>query len=79
MVTVHSFASNLIFIEFVPLQVFHNLIGKDRDENQGELSHFLQGKAIHIHVRRNFIYEDAFDKLSPDNGNKITKLQVDIF
>jgi ubiquitin-protein ligase E3 C len=46
------------------------LIGKDRDENQGELSHFLQGKAIHIHVRRNFIYEDAFDKLSPDNGEK---------
>ena len=49
-------------------QVFHNLVGKDRDENQGEISHFLQGKAIHIHVRRNFIYEDAFDKLSQDNG-----------
>jgi hypothetical protein len=51
------------------------LIAKDRDENQGEMSLFLQGKAIHIHVRRNFIYEDAFDKLSPENGNFYFYLQ----
>ncbi len=62
-------ADILKFLLNLSLQVFHNLIAKDRDENQGEMSLFLQGKAIHIHVRRNFIYEDAFDKLSPENGN----------
>lgn len=44
------------------------MIAKDRNENQGEMSHFLRGQSIQIHVRRNFIYEDAFEKLSQENG-----------
>ena len=28
----------------------------------------MQGPSINIHVRRNFLYEDSFDKLSPENG-----------
>lgn len=50
------------------VHVFHNLVARDKEDHQGDRVHFLQGKAIRIHVRRNFIYEDAFDSLSPDNG-----------
>ena len=37
-------------------------------EHQGDRVHFMQGPSINIHVRRNFLYEDSFDKLSPENG-----------
>jgi hypothetical protein len=48
--------------------VFQSLILKDKMEYQGEHSHFLQGPNIQVSVRRNYLYEDAFDKLSPENG-----------
>jgi len=48
--------------------VFQNLVLKDKLEHQGEHSHFLQGPSIQLAVRRNYLYEDAFDKLSPENG-----------
>lgn len=51
------------------VHVFHNLVARDKEDHQGDRVNFLQGKAIRIHVRRNFIYEDAFDSLSPDNGS----------
>lgn len=47
--------------------VFQSLINRDKSEQQGELSRFMQGPSIHISCRRNYLYEDAFDKLSPDN------------
>lgn len=47
--------------------VFHSVVGRDKDDHQGDRVNFLQGKAIHVHIRRNFIYEDAFDHLSQDN------------
>ncbi|XP_011496921.1 PREDICTED: ubiquitin-protein ligase E3C [Ceratosolen solmsi marchali] len=47
--------------------VFQSLINRDKCEQQGELTHFMQGPSIHISVRRNYLYEDAFDKLSPEN------------
>jgi ubiquitin-protein ligase E3 C len=48
--------------------VFQSLVLKDKLEHQGEHSHFLQGPSIQLAVRRNYLYEDAFDKLSPENG-----------
>jgi hypothetical protein len=48
--------------------VFQSLVLKDKIEQQGEHSHFLQGPNIQVAVRRNYLYEDAFDKLSPENG-----------
>lgn len=36
---------------------------------QGDQQNFLQGPSIQILVRRSHLYEDAFDKLRPENGN----------
>ncbi|XP_033342932.2 ubiquitin-protein ligase E3C [Megalopta genalis] len=44
--------------------VFQSLIYRDKSELQGEMTHFLQGPSITISVRRNYLYEDAFQKLS---------------
>ena len=49
-------------------QILQKLIQADRLENQGEMYRYLQGSTINIMVRRNYLYEDAFDKLSPENG-----------
>ena len=40
----------------------------DKQDNQGDLVNFGMGHSIDINIRRNFIYEDAFEKLSPENG-----------
>ena len=50
------------------VHVFHSLVAKDKDEHQGDIVNFGQGKQIRAHIRRNFIYEDAFEKLSEENG-----------
>ena len=42
-------------------------IASDKMQQQGE-SNFLRGPSIQVMIRRNYIYEDAFDKLSLDNG-----------
>ncbi|KAL5017056.1 hypothetical protein ScPMuIL_006645 [Solemya velum] len=49
------------------VKIFQKLIQKDREENQGELVHFMAGPSINVMIRRNYIYEDAFDKLKPEN------------
>lgn len=36
---------------------------------QGDQQGFLQGPSIQLVVRRSHLYEDAFDKLRPENGN----------
>ena len=39
----------------------------------------MMGGTIDIHVRRNYIYEDAFDKLSPENEpNLRQKMRVQL-
>ncbi len=48
--------------------VFHNLVTRDKNEHQGQGVNFLQGSAINISVRRNYLYEDSSEKLSPENG-----------
>ena len=58
------------------VHLFQNLVARDKEDHQGDRVNFLQGKAIHVHIRRNFIYEDAFEKLSPDNGNDLLKVCI---
>lgn len=59
--------------------VFQSLIYKDKAEQQGELAHFMQGPSIQISVRRNYLYEDAFDKLSPENEPELRlKMRVQL-
>jgi len=52
--------------------VFHQLIQQDKLEHQGHAVNFGVGQTISISVRRNYLYEDAFEKLSPDNGMSST-------
>ena len=47
-------------------QIFQRLIYADKRDVQGD-GPFLDG--INVTIRRNYIYEDAYDKLSPENGN----------
>jgi hypothetical protein len=56
--------------------VFQSLVLKDKLEHQGEHSHFLQGPNIQVAVRRNYLYEDAFDKLSPENGKPTISIYI---
>ena len=59
--------------------VFSSLIQRDRQEHQGDRAAFLQGASIDLHVRRTHIYEDAFDKLSPENEpNLRLKMRVQL-
>lgn len=47
------------------VQIFHQLLKKEKLIHQSEGYHFgLPGTAIHVQIRRNYIYEDAFEKLS---------------
>ncbi|XP_076044121.1 ubiquitin-protein ligase E3C isoform X2 [Oratosquilla oratoria] len=46
--------------------VFSTLLSNDRNENQFR-SNFLEGKFITVNIRRTYIYEDAFEKLSRSN------------
>ena len=50
------------------LQIFSRLVNQDHKEHQGEMRYLTSGGTIRITVRRNFLYEDAFEKLSPENG-----------
>lgn len=51
--------------------VFQGLVAADKLRTQGDLQGFLQGPSIQLTVRRSHLYEDAFDKLSPMNGESI--------
>lgn len=57
-----------VFKNEVFLQILQKLIQNDKDENQGDAHNFLSGPSINVSIRRNYIYEDAYDKLSPENG-----------
>lgn len=48
--------------------VFQNHVLKDKMEHQGEAPYASRGRSLDVSVRRNYLYEDAFDKLSPANG-----------
>ncbi|XP_013415236.1 ubiquitin-protein ligase E3C [Lingula anatina] len=60
------------------VKIFSKLILQDKKENQGE-PHFFGGPHIQVLIRRNYIYEDAFEKLSPDNEpNLKLRMQVQL-
>ncbi|CAL1546585.1 unnamed protein product [Lymnaea stagnalis] len=61
------------------VKILQNLIIVDKKEHQGELISFGMGPSININIRRNFIYEDAYEKLSPENEpNLKRKLRVSL-
>ncbi len=49
-------------------KIFGKLVQMDRTDAQGEMHHLSGGPHINISVRRNYLYEDAFEKLSTENG-----------
>lgn len=51
--------------------VFQGLLLNDKVEYQNADSHFMVGSNIHITIRRNYLYEDAFEKLSVENEPEI--------
>ena len=51
--------------------VFANLISRDKQEHQGDRVNFMAGPSINVLIRRNFLYEDSFEKLSPENGRNL--------
>lgn len=52
------------------VKIFQRLIYADKQDVQGE-GPFLDG--INVTIRRNYIYEDAYDKLSPENEPDLKK------
>ena len=40
----------------------------DKTDHQGELLNYNMGRNISVMIRRPYIYEDAFEKLSLENG-----------
>ena len=55
------------------VQIFRHLLHRDREEHQSQMTNFGHGPMINLVVRRNYIYEDAFEKLSQENGkNRLT-------
>lgn len=59
--------------------VLQSLIYRDKLEQQGELSHFMQGPSIQIAVRRRYLYEDAFENLSMENEPELRlKMRVQL-
>ena len=58
---------------------FQNLLLKDKQSYQDERVNFNQGPSINISIRRDYIYEDAFEKLSPENEpNLKLKMRVQL-
>lgn len=48
--------------------ILQGLVAADKMRVQGHLQAFLQGPSIMLTVRRSHLYEDAYDKLRPENG-----------
>ena len=49
------------------VRIFQRLVQYERVDHQGDMRHLGGGPQINILVRRNYLYEDAFEKLSSDN------------
>lgn len=48
-------------------EVLQGLLAAEKLRSQGDQQGFLQGPQTHLTVRRTHLYEDSFDKLSPEN------------
>uniref|UniRef100_A0A1B0FE55 Ubiquitin-protein ligase E3C n=1 Tax=Glossina morsitans morsitans TaxID=37546 RepID=A0A1B0FE55_GLOMM len=49
------------------VNILQGLVAADKMRIQGHLQAFLQGPSIMLTVRRTHLYEDAYDKLRPEN------------
>ncbi|EDV37490.1 uncharacterized protein Dana_GF11384 [Drosophila ananassae] len=49
------------------VSILQGLVAADKMRVQGHLQAFLQGPSIMLTVRRSHLYEDAYDKLRPEN------------
>ncbi|XP_047041902.1 ubiquitin-protein ligase E3C [Helicoverpa zea] len=59
--------------------IFQGLLAREKHDHWYEMSNFNEGPSINISVRRTHLYEDAFDKLSPDNEPDLKlKLRVQL-
>ncbi|XP_045771011.1 ubiquitin-protein ligase E3C [Maniola jurtina] len=59
--------------------IFQGLLIREKHEHWYEMTNFNEGPSIIISVRRTHLYEDAFDKLSPDNEPDLKlKLRVQL-
>ncbi|XP_050023140.2 ubiquitin-protein ligase E3C [Dermacentor andersoni] len=61
----------------IRVRVLQSLIARDKSENNREQSHFLLGPQIEVMVRRDYIYEDAFEKLSGEPNLRL-RLRVQL-
>jgi hypothetical protein len=52
------------------VQVLNLLIQQNKSEQQQGADFLQNGSTINIRVRRDYVYEDAFEKLSPENGKE---------
>lgn len=53
---------------FDRVKIFQTFVARDKALQRGDIHNFaIQGSSIQIIIRRNYIYEDAFEKLSPEN------------
>ena len=48
----------------------------DKAEHQGEMLNYNMGRNISIMIRRPYIYEDAFEKLSLENGESVSLVWI---
>lgn len=56
------------------VKVFQALMNKDKEDSRGDRHHFhMHGSTIDVSIRRNYIYEDAYDKLSLENEPDMKK------
>ncbi|KAK7488482.1 hypothetical protein BaRGS_00020267 [Batillaria attramentaria] len=78
---------NLIILTELPfvvsfeerVKILQRLIQGDKEEHQGDLHNFMMGPTISVMIRRNYIYEDAFEKLSRENEpNLKLKMRVQL-
>ncbi|KAJ8735730.1 hypothetical protein PYW07_007350 [Mythimna separata] len=59
--------------------IFQGLLAREKHDHWYEMTNFNEGPSINISVRRTHLYEDAFDKLSPDNEPDLKlKLRVQL-
>ena len=50
------------------LQLFQRIISEDKRRNGGHLNDFLMGPSIDVRIRRNSLYQDAFNELGSDQS-----------
>ena len=50
------------------MQVLNLLIHQNKIEEQQGAEFLQNGSTINVRIRRDYIYEDAFEKFNPQNG-----------